>query len=624
MIFLGRESETRKLTSGISSTGTMRAALILGETGIGKSSILHSTGTSILDREPFCLWLAPSPNPSLTPAGWAVQLARDLQAGRLVKKDRLHTFAQEIGKQFATLPHSISDLTDEQLGSAFQKVAPKILESLERLISSHEETEPLPIFVFDDLDQYPKFILDWLANDFNQALRQSKYFSKSRFLFAAKDTSPTLVSFFEKFGFEQVHEFKLSGLSPSQSRDLFQSVSSNSISPEEIFEKTNGNPSKVLNLGAKRVTVNTSLTQKMSDREKNQPIEGHDFTDQEWSYLFCAIYPDRISRYSLEFFSTPKDAAFCYNWLKRSPKLATLEPNGDIILDVNLRKIIQKIHPEKNPEDAEQCEAFAFILNAFMGIFPDPNIHWIPINLQLFHTFTRKLCKSVFDIDMAESVGEFLNDYEHLLVIDGKQYTLNDDVKMVTQRFIEVGGGTPLAGLEDKIKLMWQEDLHKAKDKKLAMTQEKANLVAEEETAKKQILSLGQLKENLHGDSRKPTKMKPQKVYSVGTAPILIVLGIATIGSSLFSESIGSYYAATGIVMTLIGFFWPSVDTKKPAVAGGGNSTGLAIETQQRSLEHRISGLKNRVASMHGSIERLTAEIEQVDAAFRQPYFLEK
>ena len=140
---------------------------------------------------------------------------------------------------------------------------------------------------------------------------------------------------------------------------------------------------------------------------------------------------------------------------------------------------------------------------------------------------------------------------------------------------------------------------------------------------KNQIKSLDELKEKLVGDFRKPRSIQAKREYSVGSSPLLIALGVITIGASLFSESIGSYYAAAGIILTLLGFFWPSVDVKKIAKGGSAsNGPNLAIETQQRSLDHRIVGLKNRVGSMSGSIKRISSELDRVNTDVSEPYII--
>ena len=109
-----------------------------------------------------------------------------------------------------------------------------------------------------------------------------------------------------------------------------------------------------------------------------------------------------------------------------------------------------------------------------------------------------------------------------------------DDVRLITSRFVEIGGVQPRDGLVEEIKIKWEEDQRIAEEQRVAMEQERLNLVTEGEQAKKQIETLGELKEKLMEDFRKPKSMKSKRVYSVSSSPVLIVLGIITIGSSLW------------------------------------------------------------------------------------------
>ena len=74
----------------------------------------------------------------------------------------------------------------------------------------------------------------------------------------------------------------------------------------------------------------------------------------------------------------------------------------------------------------------------------------------------------------------------------------------------------------------------------------------------------------------------------------------------------------------MLGFFWPNVEVKKPARGKGASGPNLAIETQQRSLEHRIVGLKNRVSSMTGSIQRISSELDEVNSGISEPYVMDE
>jgi hypothetical protein len=462
-----------------------------------------------------------------------------------------------------------------------------------------------------------------LAHELNQALRASQSFKKTRFLFTARTLNLELVEFIESFGIEKTHDFPLKPLSAALSFQLFKQHSKDKLSADEVLKRTGGIPAKILNLASKRITVDKNKNLKMNDSKNSPSSIFRTLSEEQQLHLVRSVYPDRVNRYSLEFFCSPREAAFCYNWIKQSPKLSTVAPDGDVILDQEFRDEIKKIHAEQNPQEAELWETLSCVLNAFMGIFPNPNDHWIPVNLQLFHCFNRKLCSQLFDEPDYEEIDRFLDEYEDAFTINDKQFKMHDDVKLITSRFTEIGGGQPREGLQEKIQERWELDQKIAEEKRLAMEQEKINLLTEEEDAKQQIKSLDELKEKLISDFRKPKNLQAKREYSVGTSPLLIVLGVVTIGASLFSDSIGSYYAAAGILLTLLGFFWPSVEVKKPAMAGGGaNGPKLAIETQQRSLDHRIVGLKNRVGSMSGSIKRISSELDRINNEVSEPYII--
>jgi hypothetical protein len=623
MKLLGRETETQSLCKGLAPGGTMRSAIILGENGIGKTALLDETASKILEDESFALWLPSRSGHDFSPAGWVSQIARDLRAGSGVPRSAINEFAQSMGSKLAVLPHSIDPAILLPEKHIFSEVAEVFVSGLEKIFSSCKPSPCEALFALDDLDTYSPVLLHWLAHDLNQALRASQSFKKTRFLFTARTLNLKLVEFIESFGIEKIHDFPLKPLSGPLSSQLFKEYSKDKLSANEVLKRTGGNPAKILNLASKRITVEKNKNLKMNDSKHSPSSIFRTLTEEQQLHLLRSVYPDRVNRYSLEFFCSPREAAFCYNWIKQSPKLSTVAPDGDVILDLKLRDEIKKIHAEQNPQEAELWETLSCVLNAFMGIFPNPNDHWIPVNLQLFHCFNRKLCSQLFDEPDYEEIDRFLDEYEDAFTINDKQFKMHDDVKLITSRFTEIGGGQPREGLQEKIQERWELDQKIAEEKRLAMEQEKINLLTEEEDAKQQIKSLDELKEKLISDFRKPKNLQAKREYSVGTSPLLIVLGVVTIGASLFSDSIGSYYAAAGILLTLLGFFWPSVEVKKPAMAGGGaNGPKLAIETQQRSLDHRIVGLKNRVGSMSGSIKRISSELDQVNNEVSEPYII--
>ena len=121
-------------------------------------------------------------------------------------------------------------------------------------------------------------------------------------------------------------------------------------------------------------------------------------------------------------------------------------------------------------------------------------------------------------------------------------------------------------------------------------------------------------------NSRNPNRNKPERIYTFSTSRALIVVGLGTVGASLLSEGVGSYHAACGLALTLFGFFWPNVEVKRPALATVGTGTNLAIETQQRSLNHRVGSLSNRIGVMKGNLDAVELQLSKLGDSPPLPY----
>ena len=223
-----------------------------------------------------------------------------------------------------------------------------------------------------------------------------------------------------------------------------------------------------------------------------------------------------------------------------------------------------------------------------------------------------------------DEIISFLQEKDDTLNITNKQYSLKDDIKLVTQRFIEIGGGTPKESIIENAKTEWIKYQEESTEKRSRLEQEKLNFEEEAFDAEKQIFSLDEIKKQLTDNFKNPSKQTTTREYSFSTSIILIVLGLGTVGASLFLDSIGSYHAACGIALTMFGFFWPNVEVKKQLTqSSGGGSPRLAIETQQRSLTHRISGLASRIASIRSNLETLNTDLENLDHGMNVPYISE-
>jgi hypothetical protein len=395
------------------------------------------------------------------------------------------------------------------------------------------------------------------------------------------------------------------------------------LNGEDHRTKSQGNPLKLLNILKKPTTIINKEDNVMSNQDKIDTPNFSDFTEKELNYLLFASYPSKVNRYNLEFFCNSRDAAFCYNWLKRQKNLAQIQPDGDLIMKDDFRTQMREFHKQEEPEEAERLSTIATIIDTFTSIFPNPNQHWIPVNLQLFDSFTKNLCRKLFNELECEEIISLLDQSEDVFNVTNKQYCLNDDVKLVTQRFIEIGGGTPKDNIIENAKNEWIKYQEESTEKRSNLEMERSNLEEEAFDAEKQIISLDELKKQLFDNNQNPARQKSKREYTFSTSIILIVIGLGTTGASLFVESLGSYHAACGIILTIFGFFWPNVEVRKEAIQSAGKAPKLAIETQQRSLTHRMSGLATRISSIRNNLESLNSNLESLDQGMNAPYISE-
>jgi hypothetical protein len=344
------------------------------------------------------------------------------------------------------------------------------------------------------------------------------------------------------------------------------------------------------------------------------------FSEEEKKYLFLVSYPYRISRYTLEHFTTSREAALAFNWLSRQKSLYHKHPSGDLILLEDLRIASRTFHANANSEVAENWGSLSTVLDSFHEKFPIDSLHWIPINLQLLESFTKRILRNLFTEDQLVDLSQFIEQYEAELENNGRKLSIPFETKQLIRRFLELTGRPTINGLEERIKDLWLKDQAHYNSQKEMMVKEKADVTTEIESTLGQVAQLKELRDTLVEDFRNPKRNKAERVYSFTTSRLLLVIGLATVGASLLSESIGSYHAACGLALTLFGFFWPNVETKRPAFATEGPRSNLAIETQQRSLNHRVGSLSNRIQVMKGNLDAVEKQLAKLGDAPPPPY----
>ena len=233
----------------------------------------------------------------------------------------------------------------------------------------------------------------------------------------------------------------------------------------DLTQISKGIPALVLKHLQNGFTMNTR-NNNMDVSVNDQNIDLSGLPEKELEYLLYASYPAQINRYNLEHFCSPKLAAFTYNWLKRRSDFCEPSSGGDLIIKPSIKQQMRAFHLEQEPQKAEQMATLASVLDAFYEEFPDTENHWIPVNLQIFNTFTKSLLKKVFDEYENEELSSFVKEHEGILVKRGKFYSLSDDSRQLISRYMELSGSEIKENLLESVNRVWEEDQVEFRKKK--------------------------------------------------------------------------------------------------------------------------------------------------------------
>jgi hypothetical protein len=581
-----KENDFNNIIRDLSPEGTHRVLVLTGNDHVRCTNKLVELGRSIVGKNPHSFFIHIDGANIDSPEDWCSHFARNLKTGTSLNEDDLYNFALSVGKTLGSIGSALIDKR-EPADEDKKGLADLLIEHFDDFLSRATHGKKLPhiLLSISGLHKTSDSLREWLVKDLNHALRRSSNFKKCRFLFSTDKQTEAIESFFNQFGFEKVHY-----------KELIDSQ-------KNYLPKTDS--SKLLD-----ENMNTNSSHALL----------RNFTDSELNYLILCSYPHRVSKYTLGHFVSDRDAALAFNWLSRQKNIRTIHDSGDFVLDDSLKSALRSFHAEQNPEQAEEWNIHASVVDAFHLLFPNDSSHWIPLNLQLLQSFKHAVVQNLFADDQATEIIEFIESNTLLFTEIDDNLALTDEAKIVTRRFMEVSGLTIIPGLEVSIRELWLRDLNTYNTRKSKLDEERENISTEIEETLLQVGSINNAKDELLESFRNPRKNKPQKVYSFTTSRLLIVIGFATVGASLLSENIGSYHAACGLALSLFGFFWPNVETKRPAFATGGPTSNLAIETQQRSLNHRISSLSNRVQVMKGNLNVVEKHLEKLGDAPPPPY----
>ena len=116
-----------------------------------------------------------------------------------------------------------------------------LADSLAQLFGKLIVNSPKLLLCFDQIDEFPDDLLDWIAGELNQQFGQFRNLN-TRFLFIASKHDQRLDNFFNQFGFEKVRTYHLQPPESKGSRltkiELSDKVNNPVLSKRLINEKT--------------------------------------------------------------------------------------------------------------------------------------------------------------------------------------------------------------------------------------------------------------------------------------------------------------------------------------------------------------------------------------------------
>lgn len=599
------KEEFKSIVSELLPNGGTRAVLLIGttkDTDYAKNKL----SDSLVKGNPGCLWIEMDGGHNNSPETLMANFARSIKGGDAFDTKTLGLFGRKTGRMLASSVSQNPDSSSEIAESTKPLTrAQMLIQNLDELAGSTLESahSPAPILCFHNLSSYSLDMIDWICDELNEAMRRSNICRNARFVFTDTKQSEKCDRFFNRFGFQRVKQVRVSPVHKKQNQEIISLTSTKEL---------------------KKIMNSPKLSTSMQDQnQKNQnpkkELDFSSFSEKHQKYILLACLPHFINRDTLEYFCSPTDAAYCYNWLLRTKNVAQPAHENFFILNPSIKKSAREALRTKDPK-AEHKEILASVLDKFMEYFPSPELHWIPVNLQLFSSFSRELLKELFDDDRFEIIDNFLADNEEVFSKEQKLLSLQEEPKLITRRLLELTDLEPLEGLSGKISAQWEEDQLLYDSQKKSLESERLAMEQEIEEIKGQIIHFSQMRDQLIEGSSNPNAYRPKKNFTFSLSLPLVVIGLTTIGASLFSDSIGSYHAACGLFLTFIGFFWPSVELQKPEFQTAGGKPKLAVETQQRSFNHRISGLVNRASSLKESLTTVDGNLDSLNTGAQTPY----
>ena len=628
-VIVGRKAELDGIRNGLASGGSAKGFLFTGKEGIGKSALLQESWREISHAGHPCIWIAPNFSTAFDEIQAATALARGIDSSSAELRQGLSSFARAFGQKAFELERELTKsgtIGDSSIGEILsEQWLAKLFEALPE-IQGKGGNDVTIVLVIDDLEKLSKKVINWLANDFFPKWDDAGMAERTRCIFAA-EASPVdeAANLIQSACGNRVIKMKLRPLRSKECAGIASILGKTAPDGENLRTLSGGNPGRLLQILKNELSTVITADAPMNDNEEQNVSQSSldGFSPEETEYIFPAAYLPVVSKDSLGLFCNPRQASLSFNWIKNAGNLAAVLPGNALALLQDVRDQALSLHAKLRPEESAEWSSRAESHLAFDELFPNPRSRWIPIRLSSFQCFDKKVLTELFGDEEGKSMIEFVDQNPEAFEDHLGFYKFRPEALGIATRYKSVN---PREEDDENLVALITETWMKRKSdnesKRNDLEAERENIHSELTGIDKKIDNLNGLKKNLLQSFLNPGSRKPKREISLSVAPVLLILGLITIGFSLaFRDLLGPYHAAAGIALALFGFFWPSTKWQSQRqIAESGGMDRFAIETQQRMLGHKVMGLNTRKGRLRNSIEEIDEGIEKIDVSLQQPY----
>ena len=662
-VYIGRNEEIDFLIKELSRStqfhGPPLVFFVKGGEGSGKKSLFTRLQEQLEAAEVSFLWIRPRELHYIsTPEELPEFFARSVECLDPAFQARIDRFVESMVKS-----RSASSLEHEEetraaatsgagkgaggspaLSPESQQKSESWMVDFKRYILDQEKDVEVPlrapraIIVLDNYDSLSTAKKEWIARFIVEPVSALVPAYDIRFLLSGEQSiseNPIWRSFWKNLATD-IAEMELPPFTMEEVEEYLATVGLPDRLAAQILEESEGIPSRIADSVA-----SLSGEEEALHRTDSIDLILKDRTSEQRNWLFCASFADEITEETLRLFLGNEEAEAAFMWLNklRDDIFQRRDQRVSMKLAVRdaVRRWLQRNEKAKFREYQRMAQSFAEVT----GVIPDGEHREKLAQLSAFNYFNPELLSAVFE-ETADSYLTFIKHNRQHFRVAGPNLQLVKSLQSPVANYRRLVQQEHSRSLLERIGSAWK----RKRDSTIREMNEVEERIHVERSAVEEIerelnvaTKMISLVSESHKDARNSQGESPRvgKELSRARNPTSLLLEatgtIVLYFSILFSNEFSLGYCTLGVLIILIGIFWPqrsAVPALSHSPAGPGASpvssplnTSLKakrIEKDLRLLNFKKSNLEQRKHSASMRMARHKSCLSRLDELLQQPY----